>query len=132
MDVYHITYVTPLYQLLVSLPMDTAKVQHVTKNSSDELLSKFAEVGCEEDEKKRRKKGGNMNSMTVTALQQVQRAALVERRSLLPPKFTRRSVVLRQLRIRNNSSLFGNIRKMSPIPFTFSSDKTCFWSIDDN
>jgi len=117
--------------IVVSLPMDTAKVQHVTKKSSEELLKKFAEVGCEEDGKRRRKKRREYEFYDCDS-PSTGVAALVERRSLLPPKFTRRSVVLRQLRVRNNSSLFGNIHKVSSIPFTFSSDKTCFCSIYDN
>ncbi|TKY62539.1 hypothetical protein E2542_SST12397 [Spatholobus suberectus] len=97
--------------------MDTAteaKVQHVTKKSSDELLRKFAEVGSDKAGKlnKRRKKrkedGCECESPSNGG------AAVVERRSLLPPKMTRRSVLLRQLRVRdvrNKSSLFGTIHK---------------------
>ncbi|KAH1194784.1 hypothetical protein GmHk_19G055485 [Glycine max] len=93
--------------------MDTAiateaKVQHVTRKSSDELLRKFAEAGSNEAGKKQteeeEEEGNPMNGG----------AAVVERRSLLPPKVTRRSVLLRQLRVRdvrNKSSLFGTIHK---------------------
>ncbi|ESW34317.1 hypothetical protein PHAVU_001G142300 [Phaseolus vulgaris] len=88
--------------------MDTAKVQHVTKQSSDELLRKFAEVGCEEGGKRRRKKRREYDFCDSPS---TGGATVVERRSLLPPKLTRRSLVLRQLRVRNKSSLFGNIHK---------------------
>lgn len=100
--------------IIVSLPMDTAKVQHVTKQSSDELLRKFAEVGCEEGGKRRRKKRREYDFCDSPS---TGGATVVERRSLLPPKLTRRSLVLRQLRVRNKSSLFGNIHKVRPIQF---------------
>ncbi|CAJ1908772.1 unnamed protein product [Sphenostylis stenocarpa] len=97
--------------IIVSLAMDTAKVQHVTKKSSDELLRKFAEVGCEEPGKRRRKKRSE-DELCDSDSPSTGGAALVERRSLLPSKVTRRrSVVLRQLRVRNKSSLFGSIHK---------------------
>ncbi|KAK7285484.1 hypothetical protein RJT34_20257 [Clitoria ternatea] len=89
-----------------------AKVQHVTKKSSDELLRKFAEVGSDEKRKKRRKKRREDERECESG-----GTAVVERRSLLPPKVTRRStVLLRQLRardVRNKSSmsLFGTIHK---------------------
>ncbi|WVZ05845.1 hypothetical protein V8G54_019191 [Vigna mungo] len=95
--------------IIVSLPMDTVKVQHVTKRSSDELLKKFAEVGCDEGGKRRRKR--REHELCDFDSPSTGSAAVVERRSLLLPKLTRRSVVLRQLRVRNNSSLFGNIHK---------------------
>ncbi|XP_047160155.1 uncharacterized protein LOC124830472 [Vigna umbellata] len=95
--------------IIVSLPMDTAKVQHVTKKSSDELLKKFAEVGCDEGRKRRRKKRKEHDLYDFDSPSTGGTA--VERRSLLLPRLTRRSVVLRQLRIRNKSSLFGNIHK---------------------
>jgi len=102
--------------IIVSLPMDTAKVQHVTKKSSDELLKKFAEVGCDDGGKRRRKKRKEHELVDCDSPSRGG-AAVVERRSLLPPKLTRRSVVLRQLRVRNKSSLFGNIHKVRPIYF---------------
>lgn len=116
----------PLYQL-ISLAMDTTiviataaeanKVQHVTKKSSDELLRKFAEAGSDEaaGENKRRKKKKRESECDCDSPMNGG-AAVVERRSLLPPKVTRRSVLLRQLRVRdvrNKSSLFGTIHKVS-------------------
>jgi len=93
-----------------------AKVQRVTKKSSDELLRKFAEVGTNEKKElrliKRRKKmkenqcESSSNGST----------AVVERRSLLPATVSRKSV-LRQLRVRDNrnkSSLLGTIHKVRP------------------
>ena len=102
--------------------MDTAiateaKVQHVTRKSSDELLRKFAEAGSDEaaGENKRRKKKKRESECDCDSPMNGG-AAVVERRSLLPPKVTRRSVLLRQLRVRdvrNKSSLFGTIHKVS-------------------
>ncbi|KOM30380.1 hypothetical protein LR48_Vigan1293s001200 [Vigna angularis] len=96
--------------IIVSLSMDTAKVQHVTKKSSDELLKKFAEVGCDEGGKRRRKKRKEHDLCDFDSPSTG--GAAVERRSLLLPRLTRRSVLLRQLRVRNKSSLFGNIHKV--------------------
>ncbi|XP_027353408.1 uncharacterized protein LOC113863853 [Abrus precatorius] len=99
--------------------MDTAiaidaKVQHVTKKSSDELLRKFAEVGSEKGGEKRRRKKRREDRCGCESPSSGG-AAVGERRSLLPPKVTRRSVLLRQLRtrdvMRNKSSLFGTIHK---------------------
>ncbi|KAL2320856.1 hypothetical protein Fmac_029825 [Flemingia macrophylla] len=89
--------------------MDTAKVQHVTKKSSDELLRKFAEVGSQEQSKRRKKRREDDCDSPSNG-----GAALVERRSLLPLRGPRKSVLLRQLRVRdarNKSSLFGTIHK---------------------
>ncbi|XP_020213733.1 uncharacterized protein LOC109797963 [Cajanus cajan] len=92
--------------------MDTAseaKVQHLTKKSSDELLSKFAEVASEEKTKRRTKRREDECDSPSSG-----GAAVVERRSLLSPKVARRSALLRQLRVRdvrNKSSLFGTIHK---------------------
>lgn len=98
-----------------------AKVQHVTKKSSDELLRKFAEMdspnaGKNKRRKKRREDECECDSPSNGG------TAVVERRSLLPPKVVRRSMLLRQLRVRdgrNKSSLFGTIHKVRPIPFMF-------------
>lgn len=117
----------PLYQL-ISLAMDTTiviataaeanKVQHVTKKSSDELLRKFAEAGSNEagKNKRRKKKKRESELCECDSPSSNGGAAMVERRSLLLPKVTRRSVLLRQLRVRdvrNKSSLFGTIHKVS-------------------
>ncbi|KAG4913063.1 hypothetical protein AAZX31_19G133800 [Glycine max] len=99
--------------------MDTAiateaKVQHVTRKSSDELLRKFAEAGSNEAGKNKRRKKKKRESECDCDSPMNGGAAVVERRSLLPPKVTRRSVLLRQLRVRdvrNKSSLFGTIHK---------------------
>lgn len=101
--------------------MDTAiateaKVQHVTRKSSDELLRKFAEAGSNEAGKNKRRKKKKRESECDCDSPMNGGAAVVERRSLLPPKVTRRSVLLRQLRVRdvrNKSSLFGTIHKVS-------------------
>ncbi|XP_061346348.1 uncharacterized protein LOC133292000 [Gastrolobium bilobum] len=101
---------------------DDAKIQHVTKKSSDELLMKFAELGSDEAERKI-----DLRSVSVSKRRKKKRreyqcdspsyvgTAVVERRSLLPlPPVTRRSVFLRQLRAsqRNkSSSLMGTIQK---------------------
>ncbi|RDY09200.1 hypothetical protein CR513_06468 [Mucuna pruriens] len=90
-----------------------AKVQHVTKKSSDELLRKFAEVGSNEAGKNKRRKKRREDECDCDSPSNGG-AAVVERRSLLPPKLTRRSVLLRQLRardVRNKPSLFGTIHK---------------------
>ncbi|MED6197298.1 hypothetical protein PIB30_055357 [Stylosanthes scabra] len=91
-----------------------AKVQHVTKKSSDELLRKFAELGSQEPTRK--------NHLTLSILLKKTRpfrrddhsdTAVVERRSLLPPAVSRRTVLLRPLRARDmrNRSLLGTIQK---------------------
>ncbi|KAK7336644.1 hypothetical protein VNO77_17190 [Canavalia gladiata] len=99
--------------------MDTAtvvdaKVQHVTKKSSDELLRKFAEMGSDDAEKKKRRKKRRELQFECDSPSNGG-SAVVERRSLLPSKVTRRSVLLRQLRakdmIKNKPSLFGTIHK---------------------
>lgn len=101
-----------------------AKVQHVTKKSSDELLRKFAELGSEEATRKRDllrvsirlKKSRGMRREDQCDSPSSGGAAVVERRSLLPPGVSRRSVLLRQLRARDirNRSLLGTIQKVSP------------------
>ncbi|KAK8705281.1 hypothetical protein V6N13_048885 [Hibiscus sabdariffa] len=110
------------------------QVQHVTKKSSDELLRKFAELDHhyddDDDDKgeafgkelrlmvmKRRKKnrlalrrpGGHRDNPS--------NIGLVERKWLLPPATTRRSTLLKQLRVGirarefRNRSIFGTIEK---------------------
>ncbi|WJX78655.1 hypothetical protein P8452_61850 [Trifolium repens] len=92
-----------------------AKVQRVTKKSSDELLRKFAEVGTDDKKEfrliKRRKKKIKQNQSENISNGAT---AVVERRSLLPATVSRKSVLLRQLRVRDNrnkSSLLGTIHK---------------------
>ncbi|KAL1351384.1 hypothetical protein HN51_015297 [Arachis hypogaea] len=97
-----------------------AKVQRVTKKSSDELLRKFAELGSEETTRKKHlsltislkkprgfRRDDHCDSPSGSA------AALVERRSLLPPGVNRRTALLRPLRARDirNRSLLGTIQK---------------------
>ncbi|XP_031103225.1 uncharacterized protein LOC116006863 [Ipomoea triloba] len=98
-----------------------AKVQHVTKASSDELLRKFAEVDSESEDKrelrivKRRKR----SQLAVAAA--AGKEAVVERKSLLAPAGSKRSAALirhlgigkarvraRELR---NKSFLGTIEK---------------------
>ncbi|CAK8543354.1 unnamed protein product [Lathyrus sativus] len=111
-----ITTVTSISPTATVTTATDAKVQRVTKKSSDELLRKFAEVGTNQKKElriiKRRKKmkenqcENQSPSKTGTAV--------VERRSLLPPTVSRRSVLLRQLRVRDNrnkSSILGTIQK---------------------
>uniref|UniRef100_A0A5B7BXN2 Uncharacterized protein n=1 Tax=Davidia involucrata TaxID=16924 RepID=A0A5B7BXN2_DAVIN len=111
--------------------MDTdARVQHVPKASSDQLLSKFAEVGSESDEKaaakkeiqlsKRRKRSRTTRVGDHCESPSNCSTTLVERKSLLPPA-TRRSVALirklgigrAKVRARDlkNKSILGTIEK---------------------
>ncbi|OVA13069.1 hypothetical protein BVC80_8941g23 [Macleaya cordata] len=90
----------------------TAKIQHVNKVSSDQLLRKFAELGEDaskkkEDHSKRRKRcGKNYDNTTVNSESPSKNnsTSLVERRSLLPTA-NRRSVLLRQFGIGRSSQL---------------------------
>ncbi|XP_061364450.1 uncharacterized protein LOC133307902 [Gastrolobium bilobum] len=92
-----------------------AKVQCITKKSSDELLRKFAELGSDDSgnalrrKKKKKREDGQGGGTT-----------LVEMWSLLPPPATRRTAVLRRLGIGRahlrardirNKSLLGIIGK---------------------
>ncbi|CAI8614096.1 unnamed protein product [Vicia faba] len=94
-----------------------SKVQRVTKKSSDELLRKFAEVGTNDKKElriiKRRKKMKENHSEGQSPSKAG--TSVAERRSLLPPTVSRRSVLLRQLRVRDNrnksSSILGTIQK---------------------
>jgi len=99
--------------------MNTAeKVQHVTKKSSDELLRKFAEVGHANNVPKKKNITRRVDAAAAAA------AAFVERRSLLPPPAaTRKTALLRQIRIGGahitrtrdfrNKSLLGTIEKVN-------------------
>ncbi|XWS43240.1 hypothetical protein CRYUN_Cryun16bG0085800 [Craigia yunnanensis] len=116
----------------------SVQVQHVTKKSSDQLLSKFAEL--EDDENtggafrkelrvvvKRRKRNGWARRRESGGSSQCESpsgngssTSLVERKWLLPPASTRRSTLLRQLGIGRsqlrareirNRSLFATIEK---------------------
>lgn len=100
-----------------------AKVQHVTKASSDELLRKFAEVGSESEDKrelrivKRRKRAAGKEAVSFNG-----GSAVVERKSLLSPAGAKRSAALiRRLgigkaRVRarelRNRSFVGTIEKV--------------------
>ncbi|KAF9597266.1 hypothetical protein IFM89_016407 [Coptis chinensis] len=106
------------------------KVQHVTKASSDELLSKFAEMDSESRNKmsrkrdlqiiKRSKKCRRDSNNENCESPSTNGTGLVERKSLIP-RGTRRSTVLRRLGIRGmsqlrarevkNKSLLGTIEK---------------------
>ncbi|KAH7554278.1 hypothetical protein ACOSP7_028599 [Xanthoceras sorbifolium] len=108
----------------------TATVQHVNKKSSDELLSKFAQVGSDSIGKelvrvsKRRKRSSRARRESENYCQSPSNngngSSLVERKWLLPPT-TRRSALLRKLGIGrshlrsardiNNRSVFGTIEK---------------------
>ncbi|KAJ6330680.1 hypothetical protein OIU76_009304 [Salix suchowensis] len=82
-------------------------VQHVTKKSSDELLRKFAETsdGAKKLELatvlKRRKTRRDLGSGNLCESPSYCKSSssLAERRSLLPPASTRKSLLLRQLGI---------------------------------
>ncbi|KAE9593893.1 hypothetical protein Lal_00036330 [Lupinus albus] len=94
-----------------------AKVQHLTKKSSKELLNKFADESLKKKKLelgviKRQKKSRGMREDQCDSYSNGG-AAVVERRSLLPAAMTRRSVLLRQLRARDvrNKSLLGTIQK---------------------
>ncbi|XP_059668513.1 uncharacterized protein LOC132313656 [Cornus florida] len=111
--------------------MDTAKVQHVTKASSDELLKKFAELGSESDDKasakrelrlsKRRKTSRKIRDSDHCDQSPLHfSTALVEKKSLLPPAGRRSMVLIRQLGIGraklrprdfNKKSILGTIEK---------------------
>ncbi|CAL5193550.1 unnamed protein product [Lathyrus oleraceus] len=108
--------ISPTATTLTTTTTADSKVQRVTKKSSDELLRKFAEVGTNEKKElriiKRRKK--MKENQRESQSPSKAGAAVVERRSLLPPTVNRRSVLLRQLRARDNrnkSSILGTIQK---------------------
>lgn len=111
-----------------------AKIQHVNKKSSDELLRKFAELGDEKTEArkelrlaKRRKRimssRGRRGEYCESPLNNNGSGSLVERKWLLPPAAAaRRLPLLRQLGIGRsqlrardirNKSLFGTIEKVT-------------------
>ncbi|XP_052173659.1 uncharacterized protein LOC127788977 [Diospyros lotus] len=117
--------------------MDTeaspARVQHVTKASSDELLRKFAEVGSESEDKaaakkelqlakRRRKAAARERDLEQCESPSSRRASWVERKSLLSPAAASRrsSALVRNLgigrsRLRarelRNKSFVGTIQK---------------------
>ncbi|KAI3667477.1 hypothetical protein L6452_42538 [Arctium lappa] len=116
-----------------TIPSPTATVQHVTKASSDELLSKFAQMSSPDRSSsnksslrllKRQKRYAQSIPPATTRRESAEfiGGLLVERKSLLPP--VRRSsgaeALVRQLRVgranfraRNfrNRSFFGTIEK---------------------
>ncbi|XP_004493586.1 uncharacterized protein [Cicer arietinum] len=105
---------TTVTTISATAPTTDAKVQTVTKKSSDELLRKFAEVGSDEKKELRLIKRRKKRMETQCESPSNGGTTVVERRSLLPPTVSRRSVLLRQLRgrdIRNKSSLLGTIHK---------------------
>ncbi|KAL6337441.1 hypothetical protein AAG906_036755 [Vitis piasezkii] len=105
---------------------ESAKVQHVTKASSDQLLRKFAQAGGDDAPAKelrvvkRRKKSRRSREGHNRESPPNGSSGVVEKRSLLPPA-TRRSVALllqlgigrSQLRVRDlrNKSILGAIEK---------------------
>lgn len=108
---------TTVTTISATAPTTDAKVQTVTKKSSDELLRKFAEVGSDEKKELRLIKRRKKRMETQCESPSNGGTTVVERRSLLPPTVSRRSVLLRQLRgrdIRNKSSLLGTIHKVRP------------------
>ncbi|KAG2686931.1 hypothetical protein I3843_09G030400 [Carya illinoinensis] len=105
-----------------------AKVQHVNKKSSDELLRKFAELDSDSAEEapvrkelrvlKPRKRSRRTREGDQCESPSNSSASLLERRSLLPLAVKRRSALLRQLgigrspfRARDNKSILGRIEK---------------------
>lgn len=107
---------------------ESAKVQHVTKASSDQLLRKFAQAGGDDAPAKelrvvkRRKKSRRSREGHNRESPPNGSSGVVEKRSLLPPA-TRRSAALllqlgigrSQLRVRDlrNKSILGAIEKVS-------------------
>lgn len=122
----HIINVISLYSRVMDSAV-SAKVQHVNKKSSDELLRKFAEMGSGSA------KGPARKELRVSKRRKMSRAmeegeqcespsSLLERRSLLPLGATRRSALLRQLGIGRSRlsardiksrSFLGTIEKVS-------------------
>ncbi|KAL2464774.1 hypothetical protein Fot_52730 [Forsythia ovata] len=102
---------------------NTAKVQHVTKASSDELLKKFAEVGSESNDKSLAKKEFRLAKRVKRSQAAINGGGngQGERKSLLPPATSRRPAVLirrfgiRKTKIRprefKNRSIIGTIEK---------------------
>ncbi|WCJ34012.1 hypothetical protein M5689_015338 [Euphorbia peplus] len=99
--------------------MEASTVQHVTKKSSDELLRKFAELGEDEagaDKKaivrvaKRRKRRSGAEDQDQVRVSECYK---VERRSLLLPPVTRKSVILRQLGIGRSQLRARDIKNKS-------------------
>ncbi|XAR68596.1 hypothetical protein NMG60_11003780 [Bertholletia excelsa] len=101
-----------------------AKVQHVTKASSDQLLSKFAQVGSESEAKKELRLAKRRRRRILKEIQDNDdSAAFVEGKSLLPPAVVakrRSSALIRRLgigrsRLRTrdfkNRSILGTIEK---------------------
>ncbi|PIN03621.1 hypothetical protein CDL12_23857 [Handroanthus impetiginosus] len=73
-----------------------ARVQHVAKSSSDQLLRKFAEVGSEKSSAKelRLTKRVKRSSANYSKNSGNSTASLPERKSLLPPAASRKPVAL--------------------------------------
>ncbi|KAH0687641.1 hypothetical protein KY285_018204 [Solanum tuberosum] len=91
------------------------KVQHVTKASSDQLLRKFAEMDSELEVKKELRLSKRRKRTLQTKVDTTNHV-FGERKSLLPPAVSQRSVALivkARLRARNlnNRSFFGTIEK---------------------
>lgn len=101
----------------------SAKVQHVNKKSSDELLRKFAELGSDSVDKaparkelrvsKLRKRCKIMREVDLFESPSNGRTSLLERRSLLPLVPTRRLALLQQLRIGRSQFRTRGVKNMS-------------------
>ncbi|KAF5474049.1 hypothetical protein F2P56_005988 [Juglans regia] len=128
------TSLTELIHIFLSFSiMDSsspAKVQHVNKKSSDELLRKFAELDSDSAEEapgrkelrvskpRKRSRRTRMREGDQCESPSNGSTSLLERRSLLPLAVKRRSALLRQLgigrssfRARDNKSILGRIEK---------------------
>lgn len=115
---------------------DVARVQHITKASSDELLSKFAQVGGTNNKlaltvvttktnklkSSKRQRTTNRSNPDVSVCESPTSVGVADRKSLLPPANKRATAaVLRRLglgkpnlrsRNHNNKSLLGTIEKV--------------------
>ncbi|MCD7460221.1 hypothetical protein HAX54_043109 [Datura stramonium] len=102
----------------------SATVEHVTKASSDQLLTKFAEMGSESEDRALAKKElrlAKRRRKTILQPSPTKASVLGERNSLLPPAGSQRSVALirhlgigkAKLRARDlkNRSFLGTIHK---------------------
>ncbi|KAK1427133.1 hypothetical protein QVD17_15816 [Tagetes erecta] len=96
------------------------KVQHITKASSDQLLSKFAQLDSPDDKKslrlfKRRKTSSAQSTLPLTRRESSEFALCAELKSLLPPVASARrsSALVRQLKIGKTHFRSRNFRKRS-------------------
>lgn len=115
---------------------DVARVEHITKASSDELLSKFAQVGGPNNKLaltlvnnnnkfnlSKRQRTSNRSNADGCACESPSSVSVADRKSLLPPANKRATAaVMRRLGIgkatlrsrnHNNKSLLGTIEKVT-------------------